>query len=353
MLQIDHLTTADAKVTLDDVSFVFEAGKIYTILGRTGAGKTELLRALMGLNPLTVGTVKLDEEDITERPIRARNMSLVYQQFINYPHLSVLDNVAFPLRRQGKDKAEAHALAGQMLTTVGLGEFLQRRPAQLSGGQQQRVALARAMVKQSRILMLDEPLANLDYKLREQLREEFPRLVADNVESVILYTTTEPREAMELGNTMIVMHDGRVIASGAPADLFAHPPTKDTASVISDPPISFISGFVRDNCLYFSEGHLAPSEGLLLPADGPVTIALRPDAIEPDGAFNAQIGLSEFSGSQTIIHLDFDFGRAIMMVDGIEAFTVGNDISVSIQSEHIMLFAPDGGNITLRNNQNG
>ena len=237
MLQIDHLTTADAKVTLDDVSFVFEAGKIYTILGRTGAGKTELLRALMGLNPLTVGTVKLDEEDITERPIRARNMSLVYQQFINYPHLSVLDNVAFPLRRQGKDKAEAHALAGQMLTTVGLGEFLQRRPAQLSGGQQQRVALARAMVKQSRILMLDEPLANLDYKLREQLREEFPRLVADNVESVILYTTTEPRECMELGNTMIVMHDGRVIASGAPADLFAHPPTKDTASVISDPPI--------------------------------------------------------------------------------------------------------------------
>ena len=102
MLQIDHLTTADAKVTLDDVSFVFEAGKIYTILGRTGAGKTELLRALMGLNPLTVGTVKLDEEDITERPIRARNMSLVYQQFINYPHLSVLDNVAFPLRRQNQ-----------------------------------------------------------------------------------------------------------------------------------------------------------------------------------------------------------------------------------------------------------
>ena len=237
-----------------------------------------------------------------------------------------------------------------MLTTVGLGDFLHRRPSQLSGGQQQRVALARAMVKQSRILMLDEPLANLDYKLREQLREEFPRLVADNQESVILYTTTEPREAMELGNTMIVMHDGEIIASGPPADLFAHPPTKDTASVISDPPISFISGFVRDQVLYFGEGQLAPSEGLQLPPDGPVTIALRPDAIEPDGAFTAKIGLSEFSGSQTIIHLDFDFGRAIMMVEGIETFKSGDNLSISIKAEQMMLFAPDGRNITLRDN---
>ena len=350
MLQIDHLTTAKAKVCLDNVSFLFEAGNIYTILGRTGAGKTELLRALMGLNPLTNGDIKLDNENITKRPIRDRDMSLVYQQFINYPHLSVLDNVAFPLRRQGKKKAEAQSLASTMLTTVGLGDFLHRRPSQLSGGQQQRVALARAMVKHSRILMLDEPLANLDYKLREQLREEFPRLVADNQESVILYTTTEPREAMELGNTMIVMHDGEIIASGPPADLFAHPPTKDTASVISDPPISFISGFVRDQVLYFGEGQLAPSEGLQLPPDGPVTIALRPDAIEPDGAFTAKIGLSEFSGSQTIIHLDFDFGRAIMMVEGIETFKSGDNLSISIQAEQIMLFAPDGRNITLRDN---
>ena len=235
-----------------------------------------------------------------------------------------------------------------MLTTVGLGDFLQRRPAQLSGGQQQRVALARAMVKKSRILMLDEPLANLDYKLREQLREEFPRLVAGNDDSVILYTTTEPREAMELGNTMIVMTDGRIVASGPPADLFAHPPTKDAASVISDPPISFISGFVRSGALYFGEGQLAPNNGLHLPPDGPVTIALRPDAIEPGGAFNATIGLSEFSGSETIVHLDFDFGRAIMLVEGIETFEAGSRLSVSIQAEHIMLFASDGQNITTR-----
>ena len=211
MLQVDQLTTADPKVSLQDISFQFDAGNIYTILGRTGAGKTELLRALMGLNPLVEGDIQLDGQSIAKRPVKDRSMSLVYQQFINYPHLSVLDNVAFPLRRQGKKKAEAQLLAAKMLTTVGLGDFLQRRPAQLSGGQQQRVALARAMVKKSRILMLDEPLANLDYKLREQLREEFPRLVAGNDDSVILYTTTEPREAMELGNTMIVMTDGRIV----------------------------------------------------------------------------------------------------------------------------------------------
>jgi glycerol transport system ATP-binding protein len=350
MLQINQLTTADPKVSLDDVSFLFEAGKIYTILGRTGAGKTELLRALMGLNPLSDGDIQLDGIDISKRPIRDRNMSLVYQQFINYPHLSVLDNVAFPLRRQGKKKLEAQEQAREMLASVGLGDFLQRRPAQLSGGQQQRVALARAMVKHSRILMLDEPLANLDYKLREQLREEFPKLVAGNNDSVILYTTTEPREAMELGNTMIIMHDGRIVASGPPADLFARPPTKDAASVISDPPISFISGFVRNNTLYFAEGQLAPSEGMQLPADGPVTIALRPDAIEPGDALEAIIGLSEFSGSETIIHLDFDFGRAIMLVEGIGSFEVGETLRVSINAEHLMLFAQDGRNITSRSN---
>jgi len=348
MFQVEQLTTSDPKVSLQDVSFGCEAGNIYTILGSTGAGKTELLRALMGLNPLVDGDIQLDGKSLTARPVKDRSMSLVYQQFINYPHLSVLDNVAFPLRRQGKNKAEAQSLATEMLATVGLSDFLQRRPAQLSGGQQQRVALARAMVKKSRILMLDEPLANLDYKLREQLREEFPRLVAGNDNSVILYTTTEPREAMELGNTTIVMSDGRIIASGPPADLFAHPPNQSTASVISDPPISFISGHVQNDALYFSEDQLAPSDGLQLPADGPVTVALRPDAIEPGGDFDATIGLSEFSGSETIVHLDFEFGRAIMLVEGIENFAVGDSLSVSISAEHIMLFAPDGRNITTR-----
>lgn len=350
MLQINQLTTADPKVSLEDISFRFEAGKIYTILGSTGAGKTELLRALMGLNPLESGDILLDKKSISERPIKDRNMSLVYQQFINYPHLNVLDNVAFPLRRQGKNKKDAQLLAREMLDLVGLSDFLQRRPSQLSGGQQQRVALARAMVKKSRILMLDEPLANLDYKLREQLREEFPRLVAGNDDSVILYTTTEPREAMELGNTMIIMNKGRIVASGVPADLFAYPPTKDAASVISDPPISFISGFVRNNALYFAEGQLAPCDCLQLPADGPVTIAIRPDAIEPGDSLNATIGLSEFSGSETIIHLDFEFGRAIMLVEGIRTFEAGETLRVTIKADHLMLFAPDGHNITKRSN---
>jgi glycerol transport system ATP-binding protein len=350
MLEINQLTTADSKVSLGAISFFFEAGKIYTILGRTGAGKTELLRALMGLNPLVSGAIELDGVNIASRPIRDRNMSLVYQQFINYPHLSVLDNVAFPLRRQGKSKLEAQASARDMLASIGLADFLQRRPEQLSGGQQQRVALARAMVKKSCILMLDEPLANLDYKLREQLREEFPRLVAGNNDSVILYTTTEPREAMELGNTMIIMNAGRIVASGPPAELFAQPPTQDAASVISDPPISFISGFVFNNTLFFARDQLAPSDGLQFPPDGPVTIAIRPEAIIPGDSLYATVGLTEFSGSETIIHLDFYFGRAIMLVEGIGNFDVGQTLRVSIQPEHLMLFTPDGRNITTRNN---
>lgn len=348
MLEIENLTINDPKAPLTGLSFTFEPGNIYTILGRTGAGKTELLRALMGLTELDTGDVTLDGKSLAQTAIRDRSMALVYQQFINYPHLSVLENVEFPLRRQGKSRKQARNEANKMLHTVGLDEFTDRRPAQLSGGQQQRVALARAMVKNSRILMLDEPLANLDYKLREQLREEFPRLLHGNNDSVILYTTTEPREAMQLGDTMIVMHKGRIVATGDPAELFDNPPTIECASVISDPPISFVDGFAKSGKLFFSSNDELYSQGIVCPDDGPLTIALRPDAIVVGGDIPAKISLAEFSGSETIVHLELAFGRATMSLEGIEEFPVGEELDVSILPEKIMLFAADGKNITKR-----
>lgn len=353
MLTIENLTIDNPKIPMRDLSFTFEAGKIYTILGRTGAGKTELLRALIGLQALSAGSIMLDDECLSEKPINARQMALVYQQFINYPHLNVLDNVAFPLRRQGIAKGAARELAMEALAIVGLEELSRRRPSQLSGGQQQRVAIARAMVKNARILLLDEPLANLDYKLREQMREEFPRLLRSNQESVILYTTTEPQEAMQLGDVLLVMHEGQIVASGDPVQVFENPPSRDVASVISDPPISFLSGQVKDGQLIFADGSVAPDSHLTCPPDGPVTIALRPDAVQPGGEISAQIDLVEFSGSETIVHLAFPFGQAIMLIEGIESFKAGQRVNVSIVPDHIMLFATDGRNITERKQQDG
>ena len=348
MLTLQNLKTPHPKLPLCGLDATFEPGKIYTILGRTGAGKTELLRTLIGLDPISEGAIHLDGKNLDRTPIRARQMAMVYQQFINYPHLDVLDNVAFPLRRQKVDKASAIARAREALDLVGLAEFEARKPSELSGGQQQRVALARAIVKHARILLMDEPLANLDYKLREQLREEFPRLLEKNSDGIILYTTTEPGEAMQLGDELIVMHGGRIVAKGDPAALFENPPSIEVAQVISDPPISICDGKISGGELFFSDGSAVGATSLKIGADGAVKIGIRPDALTIGGDISAQVTLAEFSGSDTIVHLRLPFGEAVMLVDGIREYSPGDAFDVSLETDALLLFSQAGENITER-----
>lgn len=347
MLSLRKLSTADPKRPLINLNADFESGKIYTILGRTGAGKTELLRALMGLDDIADGNLELDGQDLVKRPVRQRQMSMVYQQFINYPHLTVLKNVAFPLRRQGYSIADANQRALAALILVGLAGFENRMPSELSGGQQQRVAIARAIVKKARILLLDEPLANLDYKLREMLREEFPRLLAENVDGIILYATTEPAEAMQLGHEMLVMHEGRILAKGAPVEIFETPATVEVAKLISDPPVSIVDGKVADGKIVLGSTKLAFPD-LKLPADGPVQVGIRPDALSVGGDTVAKVVLAEFSGSDTTVHLALDFGAAVMLVEGIHEFTPDQPITVTLDTSSLLLFSTEGENITER-----
>ncbi|KID12331.1 hypothetical protein P279_29000, partial [Rhodobacteraceae bacterium PD-2] len=320
----------------------FDAGRIYTILGRTGAGKTELLRTLIGLDAVASGTIRLDGTDLSRVAIRNRQMAMVYQQFINYPHLSVLDNVAFPLRRQGLGRSQANSRAAEALRLVGLADFAERRPSALSGGQQQRVALARAIVKKARILLMDEPLANLDYKLREQLREEFPRLLRRSVGGVILYTTTEPAEAIQLGDRMIVMHEGRIVAEGEPAALFNAPPTVDVARVVSDPPISIFAGTVGTDTVHLAGNVTVPVSGLGMPPGQALQVGIRPDGLLIGGGIPSRITLSEFSGSDTIVHLHLPFGDAVMLLDGIHDMRPGTELGVAIDPARLLIFREDG-----------
>ncbi len=348
MLSLKNLSTADRKRPLSNLNADLESGKIYTILGRTGAGKTELLRTLMGLDDIAEGHLALDGQDLSKRPVRKRQMSMVYQQFINYPHLTVLKNVIFPLRRQGYsvEDAKGHALAA--LSLVGLAGFEDRMPSELSGGQQQRVAIARAIVKKSRILLMDEPLANLDYKLREKLREEFPRLLAENSDGIILYSTTEPAEAMQLGHEMIVMHEGQILAKGAPEEIFEAPATVEVAKLISDPPVSIVDGKLAEGRIVLGATELQPPPYLVLPANGIVKVGIRPDSLSVGGDTTAKVVLAEFSGSDTIVHLLLDFGSAVMLVEGIHEFVPDQIISVSLDTSSLLLFSAEGKNITER-----
>ena len=183
------------ELQLRKISFNFEKGKLYTILGRTLSGKTTLLKTIAGLLMPDSGSMRFEDKNFLEIPVWKRNIAMVYQQFINYPHLNVFENIAFPLKQRGLDIKKINDEVFKSLKLVGLEGYEKRKIQELSGGQQQRVSVARSLVKNAKILLLDEPLVNLDYKLREQLREEFKNIFVNGLseESIVIFSTTDPR----------------------------------------------------------------------------------------------------------------------------------------------------------------
>lgn len=335
------------EVILKDISFDFKPGKIYILIGRTTSGKTSLMRTIAGLIEPTAGEILLGDERLDRIPIWERGIAMVYQQFINYPHRTVLNNVEFPLLRAGVPKAEARAKALEMLATVGLAEFKDRKPSQLSGGQQQRVAIARALVRNTRVILLDEPLMNLDYKLREQLREEFRSLFKATASSVTIYATTEPSEALFLGDEILVMHEGRIVQLGKPSHVFENPSTIDVAQIVNDPPMSILDGEISGDKIVLGQTMtLARPAYLEKQSAGKYKIGIRASEVKlgSDSA-NSQEGsvtLSEVSGSETLLYVKLEIGEVILQLEGIHDYQIGQRVSISITPERIFLFNVDG-----------
>ncbi len=202
-----------------DVSLTLERGSLNVLLGPTLSGKTSIMRLLAGLDRPTSGRVLVDGKDVTGVDVRKRSVAMVYQQFINYPTLTVFENIASPLRVQGRPRAEIEARVNEAARLLKLEPYLNRTPLQLSGGQQQRTAMARALVKGADLVLLDEPLANLDYKLREELRTELPRIFEASG-AIFVYATTEPSEALLLGGRTICMWEGQALQAGATPEVY-------------------------------------------------------------------------------------------------------------------------------------
>ena len=233
-----HLTyKPDNQYHLNDVSFNFEKGRLYTILGRTLSGKTTLLKTIAGLLNPDSGNINFEDKNFSKVPVWERNVAMVYQQFINYPNLSVYENISFPLKQRKLNEENIKKNVDDALKTVGLVGFENRKIQELSGGQQQRVALARSLAKKAKILLLDEPLVNLDYKLREQLREEFKTIFNEGLanETILIYSTTDPQEVMELNGEVIVLDEGKVLQTGPAKDIFENPINLKVAEISNDP----------------------------------------------------------------------------------------------------------------------
>jgi glycerol transport system ATP-binding protein len=301
-----------------------------TLLGETLAGKTTLLRLMAGLVKPSSGRLSFNGADVTGMPVQQRRVSMVYQQFINYPNLSVFDNIASPLRVARGKADDIKQRVGRIAELLRLSPLLDRRPAELSGGQQQRVALARALVKEADLVLLDEPLANLDYKLREALRDELPRLFADR-SSVVVYATTEPAEALLLGGHVATLHEGRVTQFGPAAAVYREPADLTTARVFSDPPINLAQVDKRGSRIVLGDGVAwAAPAALQAQPDGPLQLALRPHHVLPAGAIVAggvpvrgRVLISELSGSESTVHFDLGGAAWVSLAHGVRRHEVG------------------------------
>ena len=348
--------TVDGIEHLHDVNLDLEPGRIYTVIGRTLAGKTSLLRALAGLQRVDSGSLTSGETDLLKVPVWHRDTAMVYQQFINYPHLNVFDNVAFPLRRAKLAESEVRARTTESLAKVGLSEFHRRKPAQLSGGQQQRVALARALARRSTILLLDEPLVNLDYKLREQLREEFRELFSGVGDSVVIYTTTATNEAMMLGDQVIVMHEGRIAQVGTPAQVFDTPATITVASIINDPPMNILPGAVANGRMRLSNFQAMdlPAHLASLP-DGPCQFGLRATDLSRSASegLKGDVTFVEISGSETFVHVSIGDIPLVMQLEGIHDVSLGDIVFITIRRTRLFAFSATGDLLVAPNNTEG
>ncbi|WP_412735378.1 ABC transporter ATP-binding protein [Krasilnikovia sp. MM14-A1259] len=323
------------------------AAGMTVLIGPADAGKTTLMRVVAGLLPPASGRVIVNGRDVTATSVRKRSVAFVYQQFINYPSLSVYENIASPLRlAPGLDRARIDARVREIADVMGIGALLARKPAELSGGQQQRTAIARALARPADVLLLDEPLANLDYKLREQLRADLKDMFRD-APGVVLYATSDPAEALVFAAPTVVLGEGRVQQTGDVADLYADPPTLAVAATLSDPPLNRLPGIVRDGrveCLGAS--FPVPRSH---PTGRTVTLGVRPHHVAVDRfraadlPFSAEVRLAEMTGSDTFLHLLLaDRRHLVAQLPGTHRFTPGDAAVAYVDPAHVLVFDDTG-----------
>jgi len=336
---------------LHPLSFSLAPG-MNVLLGATLAGKTTLMRVMAGLEIPTTGRLLVGDRDVTGVPVRKRNLAMVYQQFINYPSLTVFENIASPLRLAGHSPDRIQQRVHELAERLHLSPFLGRRPAELSGGQQQRTALARALAKDAELVLLDEPLVNLDYKLREGLRSELRQLFAER-QTTVVYATTEPQEALQLGGTTLVLAEGRLIQHGPTLAVFRTPQTLRAARAFSDPPLNELHARLDPD-----SGAAVASSGIRLPLPSRALAALRDrsrDIVlgvrahhfslaprERATSISGRVDLAEISGSETYVHVSHEHESFVAVVPGVHEFEIGAHCTLYVDPADVFCFDSDG-----------
>ena len=333
---------------IDGLSLSIEDHEFVVFLGPSGCGKSTMLRMIAGLEEVTDGKITIGDTDVTTLPPGDRDVALVFQSYALYPHMSVRDNITFGLRRQGVPKADIAARLSQVADVLGLSDYLDRRPKNLSGGQQQRVAMARAMIKTPKVFLFDEPLSNLDAKLREKLRTEI-RKIHLNLRTTTIFVTHDQMEAMTIADRIVLMRDGRVEQIGTPTEIFDRPATRFVADFIGTPAMNFVPATIRRQGTSLTAEtatatlHL-PEKDLPCVQDGTaVELGLRPArmelcAAEDRNALAGRVVLIENMGAEGQVITDCAGQEMSFVTREFQGLSAGDSVHFSIMPDYIHVF---------------
>ncbi len=332
---------------LYDIDLSLEPG-LTVLIGHTLSGKTSLMRLMAGLDRPTAGRVVVNGLDVTNESVQKRKVAMVYQQFINYGSMSVYENIASPLRIARVNKREIDRRVREVAEMLHIETLLERLPGELSGGQQQRTAIARALVKDANLLLFDEPLVNLDYKLREELRAEM-RDIFTRRKAIVVYATTEPLEALLLGGNTVVLDAGRILQHGPTLEVYHTPASTRVGEVVSDPPMNMIDGNVEKNEICLGDDVRLPLSGhlaVLTPGHYQFGIRANHLSITPRLteaiAFPARAELAEVNGSETFIHVTHHGVSWVVQEEGVHSLGLGEEVRVSLDTRFLFAFDAAG-----------
>lgn len=348
-------------------SLTLEKSTMNVLLGPTLSGKTSLMRLMAGLDIPTTGRILWNGKDVTKTRVQNRDIAMVYQQFVNYPSMTVYENIASPLRIMKKSRNEIDRAVKKSADLMKLGPYLNRKPLELSGGQQQRCALARALVKESGLVLLDEPLANLDYKLREELRAEIPKIFAESG-AIFIYATTEPEEALLLGGNTATLSQGRITQFDKTSQVYHQPQDAITAKTFSNPPMNFLKLTKKGETILLGgtavsnvnannfelandqaeNQNLTATDNFSQLQDGDYIAGFRSNHLElhrqnsQSIAFKTMLNVTEITGSETFLHMDYDNDHWVGLVHGVHDLALRQPLEVFLDPSYIYTFGLDG-----------
>lgn len=358
------------EVAVQGISLEIPDTNFLTLLGPSGCGKTTTLRCIAGLETPTEGTIRYDQDDVTEEPAQERDISMVFQEIALYPHMSCLENIAYPLKVRGIEKEERHERARSIAEKLEVGELVEKYPAELSGGQRQRIAIARAIVRNPRAFLMDEPMTGLDEKLKVVMRKELKRII-EETEQTVVYVTHSQEEAMMLSDQIAVMNDGQVEQVGPPDEVYSSPNNRFVATFVGMPEMNIWNGTVNGEHIQVKLG--SDQELMFRPQDvaaesqrkqinswddrtsDTVEVGFRPQALSlaprDSGDICAELRLIEPMGENNLCYLELDDREIRVVTNDVDGFTEGNVVGVHVDRDEGYVFDDQTGSTIARTGQ--